>query len=439
VTGKYNPGKRNIAIEDLYHTNDAEVAANTGFLSQSNITYDAFNVSTLDQIPPGSVVRYSYDSMPKVLRTTTGIRRSVNPGKFCTPITYDVNFDDGYGSRVLSATSNSSFILSATLSSSDKWISPVICDEGTSLYTVNWIINDLGIYSYNIHVFDGGNNYNSNTEVEIISTGSGYGATANISYATGGILSSVNIINSGLDYATTPKVYFKTRSTGTTTLNSDVITFATTDGSISNGSIYVGQSITNVSNTAQTSPVLYANNANGYVLVSSPSVFNTRTGLLEVYGENPNVIVNGETSPSNGNGLAKYITKKVTLATNQEAGDFRAYLTAYKPIGTNIYVYYKILSGEDTSNFDDNDWQLMTYINSTNKYSTSRTNFIEYVAAPGINNVANNFVSYVTSEGNEFRSFNQFAIKIVMSATDKTRVPKISDLRIIALPPGTGM
>ena len=43
-------------------------------------------------------------------------------------------------------------------------------------------------------------------------------------------------------------------------------------------------------------------------------------------------------------------------------------------------------------------------------------------------------ISYTNIAGTSFTSFNKFAIKIVLTTTDKTAVPFLNDMRAIALP-----
>ena len=147
------------------------------------------------------------------------------------------------------------------------------------------------------------------------------------------------------------------------------------------------------------------------------------------------IIINGEDKKVGGNCKARYITRRVTLADNFESGDLRVYLTAYRPVNTDINVYYKILSRNDTQNFDDGQWQLMTMINSGDStYSQLRSDVYEYTFAPGTNNTANGYVTYTSTNGQKYTSFSQFAIKIVLTTTDKTAVPFVSDMRALALP-----
>ena len=145
--------------------------------------------------------------------------------------------------------------------------------------------------------------------------------------------------------------------------------------------------------------------------------------------------INGETSKSGGNGLAKYVTKKVVLDAGFDSGDLNVYLTAYRPVNTDINVYYKILNRNDTQKFDDGVWQLMTMTNnSASVYSQNRTDTYEYTFAPGNAGTDQGFVSYTSSNGQTYNSFSQFAIKIVLTSTDHTYCPVVNDLRVIALP-----
>jgi hypothetical protein len=149
--------------------------------------------------------------------------------------------------------------------------------------------------------------------------------------------------------------------------------------------------------------------------------------------------ISGETSAKGGNGWARYITKKVVLTPATDSSDLRVYYTAYKPYGSRINVYYKVLSRNDTSNFDDQNWVLMTDVGEQpNSFSLNRGDAREYVAAPGSNNQPDNKITYTSSSGTTFTTFSQFAIKIVLSTSDTTKSPVINDLRVLALPSGSG-
>jgi hypothetical protein len=128
------------------------------------------------------------------------------------------------------------------------------------------------------------------------------------------------------------------------------------------------------------------------------------------------------------------------MAAGNDSQDLRVFYTAYKPSGTNIYVFYKVLNSNDTTKFDDNGWQLMTTIGQNkNIYSATRNDVYEFEAAPGTVGLADNYLTYTNVNGQTYDSFIQFAIKVVMTTNDKTAVPIISELRALALPSGTGI
>jgi hypothetical protein len=178
--------------------------------------------------------------------------------------------------------------------------------------------------------------------------------------------------------------------------------------------------------------IYITNGGSGYATTPTITVSDANTSP----GSGAIITVAGETSASGGNGSARYITKKVILDQGFDSGDLRVYFTAYRPVNTNIYVYYKILSRNDTQTFDSGKWQLMTLINNTNSlYSPTRDSTYEFVAAPGANGVAQDYVSYISNvSGQTYNDFSQFAIKVVLATSDKTSVPFLTDLRAIALP-----
>jgi len=73
----------------------------------------------------------------------------------------------------------------------------------------------------------------------------------------------------------------------------------------------------------------------------------------------------------------------------------------------------------------------MECFNPTNTPSLTDYDFREYEYRPSL---FTNAVTYTNEEGATFDSFKTFAIKIVMTSTDPSVVPKVKDLRVIALP-----
>jgi hypothetical protein len=125
------------------------------------------------------------------------------------------------------------------------------------------------------------------------------------------------------------------------------------------------------------------------------------------------------------------------LGSGLDSEDLRVYFTAYRPPNSDINIYYKILSREDTQQITSQSWQLMTLIsNSDTLYSQNFGDVYEYVAAPGTNNVSSGQISYTNTVGITYNNFYQFQIKIVLSSADSTFAPYLNDMRAIALPSG---
>jgi len=177
--------------------------------------------------------------------------------------------------------------------------------------------------------------------------------------------------------------------------------------------------------------IYFTNPGSGYITTPTVTIVDANSSP----GIGATAIITGETSSRGGPAKAKYITKKVALDAAFDSGDLSVYLTAYRPVNTNIMVYYKILNRNDTQLLNDSVWQLMTMTNSSQStYSQTRGDLYEYTFAPGINNTANGYVLYTSTNGQKYATFSQFAIKIVLTTTDKTAVPFVSDMRALALP-----
>jgi hypothetical protein len=75
------------------------------------------------------------------------------------------------------------------------------------------------------------------------------------------------------------------------------------------------------------------------------------------------------------------VSQKVTFAENRNAEDIIVYCDVYRPAGTNIYAYARLLNGTDPEAFDDKDWtQLELKSNNDSIVSslTDETDLIEY-------------------------------------------------------------
>ena len=159
-----------------------------------------------------------------------------------------------------------------------------------------------------------------------------------------------------------------------------------------------------------------------------------------------NIINNDNTGEDTryGNALAKYISQPIVLADGQEAEDLKIYLSSYRPINTDVEVYVKFLNNEDAETIESKIWTKLTLENSDLRSSPiDRFDFKEFVynvptSAPVTNAAYKNesnfgIVQYVDTNGAIYQSFKTFVIKIVLLSNDGIYVPKINDLRGIAL------
>jgi hypothetical protein len=180
-------------------------------------------------------------------------------------------------------------------------------------------------------------------------------------------------------------------------------------------------------------------NTNKYL---SPVIDLSRKSALVI----KNIINNDNTDEHTryGNSLAKYISQPIILADGQEAEDLKIYVSAYRPINTDVEVYVKFLNPEDSGTLDSKVWTKLVPENPELRSSPiNRFDFREYVYnVPTTSPVTNaafknnsNFgiVEYVDENGAIYQSFKTFSIKIVLLSTDGVYVPKINDLRGIAL------
>lgn len=162
-----------------------------------------------------------------------------------------------------------------------------------------------------------------------------------------------------------------------------------------------------------------------------------------------NIIANSSVSATNehtryGTAQAKYISKSIVLADGQDAEDLQVYITGYRPVNTDIEVYAKLINAEDPSEFNTKVWTKM--VNNSPDLTSSPIQTRDYreylftmptsapVSTAAFKNESNfGIVEYTDSTGAVYVNFKTFAIKVVLSSSNPVLVPKISDVRAIAL------
>jgi hypothetical protein len=176
-------------------------------------------------------------------------------------------------------------------------------------------------------------------------------------------------------------------------------------------------------------------NLTGVYLDTLGSYYIDRATVSVVGGAaSQNAVVNvaSELDSQGGPARARYITRKVILTDGFDAGDLRVFLTAYRPNGTELYCYYRVMNSDDPEKFENKQWSRMAMATSLNRRSTKESDFIEYEFRPSTNS---NTIVY-TAGPTTFNSFNQYQIKIILLADDTITIPMVKDMRCIALPPG---
>jgi hypothetical protein len=364
--------ERTLIEQSIAYFQDANSISTTAdAVSNTAALVDAFNITTTDFTPTTTNINYTYNATINSSGSAAGIV-NISPGKYGTSSIDNLYLNDGKGQRKLDANSFTSFSVYTQLSSNDDAVSPVVSDAGLTTFAINWNINNCSLSNSLIQIQNGGSGYSSNASGN---------TTVTISAPTG---------SGGSQAYATANV---------------------SDGVIKN--IYI------------TTP------GAGYITTPTVTISDANT----TPGTGASVVVYGETSNSGGPASAKYVTKKVVLNSGFDSGDLNVFLTAYRPVNTNIHVYYKILNRNDTQSFESGKWQLMTKTNASDTlFSQTRSDVYEYTFAPGVDGTEQGYISYTSTTGQIYTSFSQFALKIILTSTDSTFVPFITDMRAIALP-----
>jgi len=180
--------------------------------------------------------------------------------------------------------------------------------------------------------------------------------------------------------------------------------------------------------TGATATVSVAGNKLNVVQVTSAGTGYYETPTVAVSGGGAGVItIQNELATAGGNAKARYISRRVTLEDSFDAQDIKVWLNAFKPKDTDIKVYYRVHNSEDPTNFEERPYVLMTQETDANKISASETDINEYVFRSSANNV-----SY-TSSNVTYDKFKTFAIKIVLGSSSTSIIPKVKDMKAVAL------
>lgn len=127
---------------------------------------------------------------------------------------------------------------------------------------------------------------------------------------------------------------------------------AVTNGALANGKSFIINAALSTTNP-YAAPMISGVTADVEVesIVATSNVLATYANSVvydsEVYG--------------NGNANTRYISKPMTFSSDYPAEDLRVFLTAHRPVGTDIYVYTRVKHPADSRPLDDMLWTPMQY------------------------------------------------------------------------------
>jgi hypothetical protein len=144
-----------------------------------------------------------------------------------------------------------------------------------------------------------------------------------------------------------------------------------------------------------------------------------------------------------GDADSKYVSRMVQLADGMDAEDIRVILSGYKPTGTDIRVYTKFLASTDSRNFSEVEWTRLYIKSETDSTSSSvnREDYREFEYELGETELGNGegawnnafVINYKDPDGALYANYKYFAVKVVMLANSYNLVPRLKDLRVLAL------
>lgn len=343
--------------------------------------------------------------------------------------------DPPVNGNIIRWTRGSSVIVKFDLATSDPYVSPVL---DLSLFTMRFIqnqIDDAGITETDLR-------FPIDTDIEcpaVTVAGGGTGALIALT-VSGGTIIAADIVNGGnADYtAPTATVTGGGGAGGALTLTttgapgSEVITGVT----ITNAGAGYGPTSLTITSTTGSGALVYptvkhttGSSTPDLGEVVGWQVDNTGSGYLDDWSagwtdDSAGAIVletNTEPNPVGGNVMARYLCRRVELKPGFDAEDIKVYLSAMKPQGSGIHVYYKVLASDDGTLWSDRDWVKMEAVADVSSTSIDDYQEMEFGTVGG------------SAIYGGFTGFKFFAIKICLTAVNTAQVPRVQELRVIAL------
>ena len=187
------------------------------------------------------------------------------------------------------------------------------------------------------------------------------------------------------------------------------------------------QMIVNVANGYVSNVIVYTAGS-GYKESPTVTISTISTGTDTPTGSiNAAVVCTGEEKSSGGPIAAKYISRRVTLKDGFDAADLKVIVNAYKPKGTDVHVYYKVKNVDDPDDFDLKNYVLMSQETTAGTISKGKNDIQEFIYKTSGETTA------YTSNSVRYETFKTFAVKIALVANTTYDMPRVRDMRAIAL------
>jgi hypothetical protein len=409
-------------------------AGGSGVRASNNVLYDI-------AVPAIQSQNFSDTKIDFTMATVSG--KSVDGGE--TPYTYgtakgivpNVN-NIFYNPQVVASTVNETgsgktVTLTASISSTNNALSPIIDTHRTSLIAISNKINNPSESNINVSVLDNRTVFTGATGAfTFANVGSAWAAST--SKAVGdqvyylGNLYTVTIAGdtggtgpthtAGLSTNGTTTMLFSGKSTTITSTNASVCALIPT---ISVGKYITISSATTTGNNGTFLVTGIAGNGTSTGTITIDRTTASGTSTIAHTGESAasgttvklRTLFIDEIAPVGSSSVNKYISRAINLAN--PSNFFRIRFAGNIPSEANVLVYYKTSPVGSTLDLDQTNWTLSSPDAPIKKVQNGDGTFTD--------------IDY-SEEG--LPQFDSFAIKIVMQSTNSSAIPRIKDLRIIA-------
>ena len=301
-------------------------------------------------------------------------------------------FTGGEKVRIRIANTTSTTALNGEIKGTSNTVTTTYPLGRVTYYDENNYINPRLILANTSYVNTGGVAFANNTyfSAGMYLKGQTNGYSATISAINNLTVDNLNLITNAIVPSNNQLRAFAKMATSTSTRDSSFFRVnINADTELSSPRYVLSRSVESTTALANTRSLEVKYELDGRNSVASPAIDLDRITLYHTHnlistnaaiGSSEDYIKNG------GSSETRYITRIVSLADGQDAEDLRVYLTAYKPSGSNIFVYYKILAADDNDTMADSRWIPMDLneaqgFTAATRYSSSenKNDFLELV------------------------------------------------------------